>query len=149
MMRQVPNPCLLHHGDSPGGATRPTLWRMLWISMQSSRCRGNPRWCQHEHWITGSVTDPASVDSVMESDDDSSIQNRKPRWKGSYSSQSSTLPWRAYHQFWGRREKLHLHFSRSRCAWAVMTPWRTWELSPHPPCTCMHFLGGIYLNSRI
>lgn len=88
-----------------------------------------------------------------ESDGDSSIRNRKPRWKASYSSQSSALPWRcvddAYHQFWGRREKSHPRVSLSRCGQAVMSPWRTWELSPHPSHTCMHILGGIYLNARI
>lgn len=140
--RLLPNLCCLQHGDSPG-SHQATAEKMLWISTQPSAfCHGNPS--QNELWLTG----PAPADSVTESDDDNSFWNRKLRGKVSYSSKSSALPWKcmndAHHQFWGGRSHIPPVFTLSRCAWAAMSPERTWELNLHPTHT--HFLGGIYLR---
>lgn len=124
--------------DSPG-SHQANVEKMLWIWTQPSAfCHGNSRLCQNELWPTG----PAPADSVMESDDDSSFLNRKLRGKVSYSSKSSALPWKcmddAYHQFWEGRNYISPVFTLSRCAWAAMSPERTWELSPQPTHAHMH-----------
>lgn len=144
MRRLVPNLYYLHHGDSPG-SHQANVGKMLWISTKPSAfCHGNPRQCQNELRVTG----PAPADSVMASDDDSSIRNRKLRGKVSYSSKPSALPLEMHG--WCIPSILRVEKSHFSCLHPVLGCSESREdmgvKSPSNTRTHKHVLGGIYLH---